>query len=121
MRRGVKKAVALGREFLFAAALMLLVFTGTVLEIPPFTTIVEWGGHIQKRFWPGSTFEPIDSHPERLTFEEFFEKAGISRELALQRLKDKGIVVRNTQITLDEFKKETGLSPADVYALIVLQ
>ncbi|MBN1271768.1 MAG: DUF4405 domain-containing protein [Candidatus Aminicenantes bacterium] len=121
MRRGVKKVVAVGREFLLAATLVLLIFAGTVLKVPPLPTFTELGGQIQKIFWPGSEFESLDSHPERLTFDDFFEKAGVPRELALQRLKNRGVVLHDTKITLAEFTQKSGLSPADVYAMIVLR
>lgn len=118
VRRRIKKIMGMGREFVLASLLMLAFFTGAVLEIPPFNVIIVLGSKIQEAIWPGSPFESIDSHPERLTFNEFFEKAGVSRELALNRLREKGVVLENPEMTLEAFTRETGMSPADIYEVI---
>jgi len=113
-----KRGLHLKREMIGAVAVVAVVFMGTVLEIPPFSSIVALNGNI-KAYWENRNAQAPYPHAELSTLSDFSERTGISLPVLQERLAAAGFAAGDvTSRTLEELAKTRGLSPKELFAKI---
>ena len=113
----IRKAVNLKWELLTSAIVCLLIFLGTIWNIPPFSSTMELGEHF-KESWEVAKTDLPQAHAEALSLEEFASKTGLSMDLIIEAFKAKGYNVKNTKQTLKEIARENNVSPEDLYEAV---
>jgi len=113
----VKKAMNLRRELITATLVCLLVFLGTLWDIPPFSSTMELGEYF-KESWEESKVDTPIPHAELLSLQEFSDKISVPIDQVLSALKSKGYKIENVQQTLGEIAEENGISPDKLYEAI---
>ncbi len=117
LRTKFKKGLRLKKEFAVAVILAVIVTAGSIAEIPPFSTIMDFGEQIKESWGKKSTQAPIP-HAELLTLKELSEKTGISYEKAIKKLKDKNIKFE-LEDKLVDIAEKNNTSPDRIYEIIV--
>ena len=99
---------------IWATLICVLLFVGTLWEIPPFSSIMDLGEYF-KGSWAENKAETPLAHGELLSLEEFAKKTNVPVDSILDALKSKGYVVKNAQQSLGDIAKENNTSPEKLY------
>ena len=110
----IRKALNLKWELFAAAVLSLVIFLGTIWDIPPFSTTMDLGERF-KESWEESKAEVPIAHAELMSIQEFAEKTKVPLDQAIDALRSKGYTVQDAQQTLGEIAKEHNTSPDKLY------
>lgn len=110
----IRKALNLKWELVAAAVLSLVIFLGTIWDIPPFSTTMNLGERF-KESWEESEAEVPIAHAELMSLQEFTEKIKVPLDQAIDALNSKGYTVKDAQQTLGEIAKEHNTSPDKLY------
>lgn len=110
----IRKALNLKWELLAATVVSLLIFLGTIWDIPPFSTTMNLGERF-KESWEESEAKVPIAHAELMSLQEFTEKIKVPLDQAIDALKAKGYTVKDAQQTLGEIAKEHNISPDKLY------
>ena len=113
----IHKALNLRRELLAATLISLVVFLGSLWNIPPFSTIMNFGETVKNSWEESKIVAPIP-HSELMSLQEFSSKLSIPLDETLNALKSKGYKVKNAQQSLEEIARESGTSPDKIYEAI---
>ncbi|MBW2145939.1 MAG: DUF4405 domain-containing protein [Deltaproteobacteria bacterium] len=113
----IRKALNLRRELTAATMISVIVFFGSLWNLPPFGTIMDIGEAI-KESWEESQVEVPIAHAELMRLEEFSALIRLPLEQTLSALTSKGFKVRSAQLTLGEIAKENNTSPDKLYQAI---
>lgn len=105
------------REFNIALVISLIFTAGTLMEIPPFSTIIEFSESI-KDDAVEVYGEPPYGHAELSSLKTFSSKMGIDVDISLELLKKAGYKVEGPKDTLAEIAKNNDISPQKVYETI---
>lgn len=112
-----QKVVNLKKELAAAAVVSILVFAGTLWEIPPFSSTMELGATL-KESWEENKTETPTAHAELLSVEKFGQTIDVPADRILSILKEKGIAVENTRQTIRDIAEKNNMSPNALYEAI---
>lgn len=113
----IRKAVNLKWELLTSSIVCLLIFLGTLWNIPPFSSTMELGEYFKDSWEEAKADVPL-AHAELLSLEEFASKTGLPLDQTIQAFKAKGYQVGDKKQTLREIAKVNGVSPAVLYEAV---
>ena len=117
MKNKAKEFKLFTREFNAALVIVVLFSFGTYFEVPPFSTILSIGESISadaEKFYG----EPPYGHAELSSIKTFSKKMNLDLELSMQRLKDAGFTVKNSDQPLLEIAASKQTSPKEIYLVI---
>jgi len=103
--------------FNIAMLLTLIVAVGTYLEIPPMSSVINFGESIKDRA-AEKYGEPPYGHAELSSLKLFAKKQGMDLEQVLVLLEKEGIEFKDSSDTLLVISSANGISPQDLYAVI---
>jgi hypothetical protein len=90
---------------------------GTYFEVPPFSSIIALGesfsADAEKLYG-----EPPFGHAELTTLKTFAKKMELDLDLSMQRLKDAGLIVENSEQALLDIAKANETSPKQIHLII---
>ena len=110
----IRNALNLKWELITASLVCLLVFMGTLWDIPPFSSTMDLGEYIKESWEESKTDLPV-SHAELLNISEFSEIINVPPEQIFEILKSSGYKVKDLQQTLGEIAGENNISPDKLY------
>ncbi|MBN2060671.1 MAG: DUF4405 domain-containing protein [Deltaproteobacteria bacterium] len=110
----IKKALNLKKELITALLVCLIIFMGTLWEIPPFSSTMNLGEYLKESWDEAKADTPI-AHGELMSLEEFAETTQISLETILKALDSKGYKITGTKQILAEIAEENNISPSELY------
>lgn len=113
-----KKVSVFTPNFNAALVITLLFVVGTLVEVPPFSTIIGVGDSI-KDAAAVKYGEPPYGHAELSSFSTFAKKMGIDAKSSLESLKKSGYRVGSPEQTLKEIAEENRTSPQQIYKAMV--
>ena len=105
MKNTMKKFVFFTKEMIVALGIIFIFLTGTLLQIPPFSSFLEFGDGI-KESWAKKSDEPPYGHAEESTLKDFSQKTGYELKDVLRVLNEHNITVKDSQTLEDIAKKE---------------
>lgn len=109
--------INLKRELALAIVLTAAVFVGTVMEVPPFSTVVALGDRVKDHWEHKAASAPVP-HAEEFTIEELAAEAGVTLDVALQRLESAGISGAAHSEKVADIAARNRISPNEVFAII---
>ncbi len=115
VKNAATKGVRSKRELGLAAATILVVFLGTRMEIPPFSSVVALGDNI-KDYWEESGPRVPYAHAEESTVAEFAANTGVSLERVTQRLHEKGFAFEDPETTIGDLAAKYGKTPDELFS-----
>jgi hypothetical protein len=101
-------------ELVSSVVLVAVVMSGTVMGIPPFSSVMD-AGESAKNSWSTQENEPPVPHLELLTVRQISERLQVQPDLLLSRLSQQGLVLTGVEQTLADAAKKNGRSPQQVY------
>lgn len=117
LKRKVKTATKMRVEFSASFLLTVLFTCATLLSIPPFGSIMDFGEKI-KNSWEDNQNQPFAPHSELLSFDKFLEEIDISNETALEIFKLNGIKIKDQNMLIKDIAAENKISPAKLYSIL---
>ncbi len=116
MKNKMKKFVFFTKEMIVALGITLVFLTGTLFEMPPFSTFVAFGDSI-KDSWAEKSDEPPYGHAEESTLKDFSQKTGYELQRVLKALHEHNITAKDSQ-TLEEIADREQKTAGYIFDLI---
>jgi hypothetical protein len=114
----IRRQLHLKREMAIAVAVVAVVFTGTVIDMPPFSTVVDLNTRI-KAYWENRSEQAPYPHAELSTLAEFSQRTGIPLPVLQERLSESGITAGDPNVqTLEELARANNLRPNELFSKI---
>jgi hypothetical protein len=104
------------KEMVASIALVVVVMTGTIIGIPPFSSVMT-AGETVKNSWSTPDNEPPVPHLELLTLRQVSERLQVPPDVLLPRLSQRGFVLTGIEQSLADVAKRNGRSPQEVYRI----
>jgi hypothetical protein len=104
-------------EALISTVLFFLVFIGTAIGIPPFSSLLNFSESVSQS-WEEKIGNPPVPHMEDKTLAETVEQLAVNLSDAKAKLRAKNWEIGGDNVTLKEIGKLNGVSPQDVYNAI---
>ncbi len=117
IRSKVESGIKLRKELAIAAACTILIFSGILFGLPPFSTVMNVGESIKDSWEEGATPAPAP-HTELKTVAEVANDFGMQIDRVLDKLKRNGITNAEEGITLKELGLINNMAPSDIYEII---
>jgi len=114
----VTRSLGLRREWAVAAAVSVMVFTGTQAGVAPFSSFLDWNEEF-KASWEKATERAPIPHAELLTLTALAEKGGVDLAVATTRLNAKGISGFSGETVVQRIADNAKLPAKEVYAIIM--
>lgn len=106
------------RELYLASLFTVIVIVGVLINIPPFSSVMQFGSYLTDSWENVETEAPVP-HAERLTIPQLVEKLdGITTDQVMARLKNNQIKVNSLNETLEEIGGNNNMSPIEIYKII---
>ncbi len=105
-------------DFNLALLIVAVVVTGTLVHVPPFSSIVQLNEAI-KASAAVKYGEPPYGHAELSSLKNFTAKVGIDSGKAMERIAAAGIKVESAKQSLQEIARANNLSPRQVYQIML--
>jgi len=106
-----------GREMAFSLLLFVVVAGGTILGLPPFSSVIA-AGEAAKNSWSSPANEPPLPHMEELTLAQVADRLQMPEEKAVAQLEANGMGAETPKQTLAEIARGHGRTPQQVYAAL---
>lgn len=108
------------REWLMALVICAGVYAATRSGIPPFSTLLAFSERLKGSWEEPAQRAPIP-HAELLVLSELAEKAGIEVEVAMNRLREKGLTGIDSGKVVEELAQQNGRSAREVYEIMLAE
>lgn len=112
--RKAQKALNLKWELALSVLFCLLLFLGSVWNLPPFSTVMAIGEHFKAGWEKGAVKAPV-SRSESKTLQEFAGSIQVPVEQMTGILKSRGYAIENNQQKIEEIAKANQTSPSKLY------
>ena len=107
------------RELFFSFLLMIIIFFGTALHLPPFGSVMDLATTIENS-WEKKTDSPPVPHTEKFSISEISDKyVNLSPKEIIEKLNNKNIKVESKDQTLEEIGTINDLPPSKIYEFIL--
>lgn len=116
LKTRVSRYFKLKRELIWAIGISVVIYIGTLWNLPPFSSIMQLGENI-KGSWEEETISVPIPHAERMSIKELAEKVGFDYMQAIETLKEKGYDVDGESVIINIAKKYN-VTPAEIYKII---
>ncbi len=113
-----KAGIFTSKEFFITTAVVLVVTVGTVLNLPPFKTVIDIGEKI-KNSWPKPKTLPPVPHAELLPLRQIAKMTGMSPQEAIKVLELKGIKVKSPEEILKKIALRNRTTPSEIYYILL--
>lgn len=119
LKKRSKKGIHRRRELFWAAIVTVIIFFGTLFNIPPFGSVMDFGNFLSGK-WGSLTVPAPFPHTEKLTLIELSERIPfLFVDDAMQRLDNAGIRIESSEQTLGDIGALNSLAPVEVYEVIM--
>jgi hypothetical protein len=117
IKRKIHGGMRLRKEMIISLLLCSVLSAGIIFNMAPFQAVLDLEDTIRNS-WPGAASDPIASHAERLTFEEFILETDINLLEAVEKMENLGYRLENKEILISEIMTEYDLAPIEIYEIV---
>ena len=110
LQQGINKK----RELLWSTIVTIFITVLTIANIPPFSSIMEWGEDL-KNSWANEQTEPPIPHAESMTLVELSKATQQPLEDILHNLKNNGIEPDSNTILVEDLAQQYDMTPQKLY------
>ena len=103
-------------EWVVALVVCVLVFIGTLVEAPPFSSLIAWNESV-KDSWEEETQRAPIPHAELLTLKDLATETGVDLKRLLANLRQNGIVDAVPESIVGDLAKAHGMSPNALFEM----
>ena len=116
MKNTAKEMIVFTQDMIIAILLTIVFLTGTLYQITPFSTFLDFGSDI-KESWEKQYGTAPYSHAELSSLKSFCKKVGFNLGKSEEILK-KNNIVYELEKSLSQIAKENNVSPQFIYSLL---
>jgi len=116
LQQGINKK----RELIWSSILIVVLTVFTVAEIPPFSTVMDWGEDLSNS-WSNEQTEPPIPHAELMTLEELAKAVNLPLGQILQNLQNSGIKIENNSVIVKDIADKYNITPQELFEKMNLQ
>lgn len=118
MKAKTKTGINKTRELVWSVLFFVFIFAGTYFEVPPFSTVVDFGEYLTESWENKDEAAPI-AHAEELNLNELAEQLENTTLQQLEnRLKNNEIKYDNAEQTLKIIAAANGKTPLEIYKIV---
>lgn len=117
IKQKIKAGLRMRMELGISLIITILVFVATILSIPPFSTVMDFGEKM-KNSWEESSQEPFVPHAELMSLDVFTSQIGIPTETAIEIFEKEGIAIRSPSDLIKDIAAENDTSPVALYEML---
>lgn len=117
LKKKMERRINRSKELIGALLLTGLIVVLTLVEIPPFSTIMDWGEALSDS-WSNENTEPPIPHAELMTLPQLAESLNIPLEQIMTRLKKAGMEPVAEDEIIQDIAARYDLTPNEVYSKI---
>lgn len=110
----------LTKEFALALGFTLVFLFGTLYEVTPFKTFLDFEDSVKKSWVTDETTPPY-GHAEASSLKSLCRKTYIDLDKALATLEKNGIVGAKAKKSVGDIAKENGIAPHEIYNMIDIE
>ncbi len=114
LRDMANRGLSSKREFSFAALIVVGIFLGTQLSLPPFSTVSALGEDI-KDYWENTVPASPYAHAEESSIEQFAANMNLPLDHVTNRLHEKGFAFDDPTITIADLAARYGKTPNELF------
>ena len=114
-KKKMQKGINRKRELGWSSAIILVVIVLTIMAVPPFSTIMDWGEALSNS-WSNEETEPPIPHAELMPLNELVKTANLKMTDVLNHLKEAGIEVDSLNIVIKDLAEKNNMSPKELFA-----
>lgn len=116
--KGMNQKRHLRGEGVWAVLILLLVVTGSITNLPPFSWVMNTHETLRNSWLPTQVKPAPFGHAEELSFRDLANKMQFNVDEAIERLKSKGMVIISEDQTLREISDLNKTRPAHIYSIM---
>ena len=113
LRNKWHSTITLRKELYVSTIFTVFIFTFTLLSLPPFSTVMDWGEALTES-WESEETEPPVPHAEAMTFNELAQTINKPVESLIASLKAQNIIVKEDEVVKDAAGRYN-LSPMELF------
>lgn len=117
LKNKIKSKTKLRTELTSAVIISVLIFAFTVYEVPPFSTVMDFGETLSES-WEDEQTEPPIPHAEELTLQEFADVIKMPMPELLEKLTQNGFKLSSQNITIQELADQNNVAPNKIYLAV---
>jgi hypothetical protein len=118
LRSSAGRLNGMRRELALAAGVLLLAGAGSIIQFPPFGTVLAWEDDI-KDYWETTGSAPAPyPHADETPLNKFAAESGLELKGVLAALRENGLQVPDSTLTIGGIAGHNSLVPAAVYEAI---
>ncbi len=117
LKSKAKEKLKYKKEIYVTIIVVLLFSTGSLFNIPPFSSVFDLGEKISESWEVKKTAAPIP-HAERMSVVEISKYIDKKPEEIFKALKNSGIIVQSRDKKIEEIAKENNISPEELFKII---
>lgn len=106
------------RELVAGLAVALLLATGSIAAVPPFSQLFALNAWVREAWVAGPEYQPPFGHAEELSLASFAKRMNMDLQAATEALSARGVTFSGPQDSLGGIAKANGMSAMDLYMLI---
>jgi len=118
IRKKMEAGLRMKIELITSLVLVLIVFIGTAISIPPFSSIMDLSEKL-KNSWEDSKRKPFMPHAELFSFDVFLREIGVSKDDAFEIMSAKGIKIKDQNLTIKEIARDNKIAPVEIYDILI--
>lgn len=115
-----RKFTLLTKEFILAFSFTLLFILGTLYQVPPFKTFLDFEDSVKESWITDKTIPPY-GHAELSSLKALCKKSYIDLDKAIITLEKNGIVGVKANKKVGLIAQENGVAPSDIYNIIDIE
>ncbi len=113
----VQKGIQRKGELVFASGISLIIFVMTVTNVPPFSTVMDFGAYLSDS-WATEETEPPIPHAELMTLTEYIHQMDLEPSVVLNYLRLRKIDFFSTNATIQEIADANQMTPKELGEII---
>ncbi len=117
IKRKAQKGLNRKMEILWSTVLSVVIIVLTLFNLPPFSTIMDWGSDLSES-WSSMETEPPIPRAELMSLEELSAAINIPVEQIMQRLNHAGIEPQNSREIVIDLAERYDKTPQELYIII---
>lgn len=112
----INEGMKRGKELVLSSSAAVIILVFTLTGAPPFSYVMDLGEDLSNS-WATHETEPPIPHAELLTIPEFAEVVKIPAGKIISTLKNNGINVEDSLLTIKQVAEKNNLSPQQLYGI----
>ncbi|MCP5063573.1 MAG: DUF4405 domain-containing protein [Ignavibacteriae bacterium] len=117
LKNKTQSSIKIKSELTYAIVASLLICILTLSNVPPFSTVLDFGEYLTNS-WEDESNTPPTSHAEQLNLTEFALLIDSDKKQMIQKLRSSGFSINNDDATLEEIAQENSITPSHILEVL---